>query len=59
MPLSFIIAVAAGVAIACHLGLSMRRLYWDTRAQLRAEPFADVPTVCGMCGCNVEPTVVR
>jgi hypothetical protein len=47
------------VAIACHLGLSVRRLYWNTRAQLRAEPFADVPTVCGICGCKVEPRVVR
>ena len=57
--MSFVIAVAAGVAIACHLGLSIRRLYWNTRAQLRAEPFSDVQNVCGTCVCKVEPKVVR
>ena len=59
MPVSFVIAVAAGVAIAFHLGLSIRRLYWNTRAQLRAEPFADVHKVCDTCVCKVEPRVVR
>jgi hypothetical protein len=59
MPVTFVIAVAAGLAIACHLGLSIRRLYWNTRAQLRAEPFSDVRNVCDTCVCKVEPKVVR
>ena len=59
MPMSFVIIVAAGMAIAFYLGLSIRRLYWNTRAQLRAEPFSDVQNVCGTCVCKVEPKVVR
>jgi hypothetical protein len=49
MPVSFVIAVAAGLAIAFHLGLLIRCLYWNTRAQLRAQPFVDVHKVCDTC----------
>ena len=55
--MSFVIIVAAGMAIAFYLGLSIRRLYWNTRAQLRGEPSAD--KVCDTCSCKVEAPVVR
>jgi hypothetical protein len=55
MPLSHFIAVAAGLAlIVAYLRLSIKRLYWATRAQVRAGGIAD-PQVCELCKSPVEP----
>ena len=55
MLLRHFIAVAAGLAlIVAYLRLSIKRLYWATRAQVRAGGITD-PQVCELCKSPVEP----
>lgn len=43
MPMTLIVAVAAMVSVVVYLWLSIRHLYWKTRAQIRAKLDAENP----------------